>query len=109
MHPITRSFFLLTGAVCYELVATSGRILKLGENSKDARTKADLKFRTAERQATAQRRAMAEYEAESERRRIKSSKLKELRLAKEAEEAVERTAKGALPKKTKSAPKTPKK
>ena len=52
----------------------------------EARAKAEFKFRKAEREATSLDRAMAEYAAESENRRTKSAKLKELRLRKEAEE-----------------------
>jgi hypothetical protein len=69
------------------VVRNRERSLLLAENWNDARAKANLKFRAAERQVTVQRRAKAEYEAESERLRIKSSKLKELRLAKEVADA----------------------
>ena len=55
-------------------------------NFDEARAKAEFKIRKAEREATSLDRAMAEYAAESENRRIKSAKLKELRLKKEAEE-----------------------
>lgn len=56
----------------------------MADNSKEARARADLKFRKAEREATARDLAKAEIAAETERRNAKSSKLKELRLAKEA-------------------------
>jgi hypothetical protein len=58
----------------------------LAGNFDEARAKAELKFRKAEREATSFDRAMAENAAESEKRRTKSAKLKELRLKKEAEE-----------------------
>ena len=58
----------------------------MGDSSKDVRAKADLRFRKAERAATARDQAMNEYAAEDEKRRIKTAKLRELRLAREAEE-----------------------
>jgi hypothetical protein len=75
----------------------------LGDSSKDVRAKADLRFRKAERAATARDQAMNEYAAESERRRLKTAKLKELRLAKEAEEQA--AAASAPPPKKKPAAK----
>jgi hypothetical protein len=77
----------------------------LGDSSKDVRAKADLRFRKAERAATARDQAMNEYAAESERRRLKTAKLKELRLAKEAEEQA--AAASAPPPKKKPAAKAP--
>ena len=71
----------------------------MGDSSKDVRAKADLRFRKAERAATARDQAMNEYAAESERRRVKTAKLKELRLAKEAEEQAAATASVPPPKK----------
>jgi hypothetical protein len=71
----------------------------LGDSSKDVRAKADLRFRKAERAATARDQAMNEYAAESERRRLKTAKLKELRLAKEAEEQATAAASAPPPKK----------
>ena len=71
----------------------------LGDSSKDVRAKADLRFRKAERAATARDQAMNEYAAESERRRLKTAKLKELRLAKEAEEQAAAAAVPPVPKK----------
>ena len=79
----------------------------MGDSSKDVRAKADLRFRKAERAATARDQAMNEYAAESERRRIKTAKLKELRLAKEAEEQATAAASAPPPKK-KPAAKAPK-
>ena len=52
----------------------------------EARAKAELIFRKPERETTSFDQAKAEYAAEREKRRIKSAKLKELRLKKEAEE-----------------------
>lgn len=78
----------------------------MGDSSKDVRAKADLRFRKAERAATARDQAMNEYAAESERRRLKTAKLKELRLAKEAEEQA--TAAVAAPPKKKPVAKLPK-
>jgi len=71
----------------------------LGDNSKDVRAKADLRFRKAERAATARDQAMNEYAAEDEKRRIKTAKLKELRLAREAEEQAAAAAVAPAPKK----------
>ena len=71
----------------------------MGDSSKDVRAKADLRFRKAERAATARDQAMNEYAAESERRRIKTAKLKELRLAKEAEEQATAAASPPPPRK----------
>ncbi|UVC16789.1 hypothetical protein [Mesorhizobium onobrychidis] len=57
------------------------------ENSKDtARARADLRFKKQEEAATVRQKAMAEYVAESDARQIKTSKLRALRLAKEAED-----------------------
>ena len=59
----------------------------LVENSKDtARARADLRFKKQEEAATVRQKAMAEYVAESDARQIKTSKLRALRLAKEAED-----------------------
>lgn len=71
----------------------------MGDSSKDVRAKADLRFRKAERAATARDQAMNEYAAESERRRLKTAKLKELRLAKEAEDQAAAAANAPPPKK----------
>jgi hypothetical protein len=78
----------------------------LADSSKEARAKADLKFRKAEREATARDLAKAEYAAEAEKRKAKSSKLKELRLAKEAADL---TASDVAPAKKKPVRKTVKK
>ena len=75
----------------------------MGDSSKDVRAKADLRFRKAERAATARDQAMNEYAAESEKRRLKTAKLKELRLAKEAEE---QAAAAAIPAPLKKKPAT---
>jgi hypothetical protein len=80
----------------------------LGDSSKDVRAKADLRFRKAERAATARDQAMNEYAAESERRRLKTAKLKELRLAREAEEQAAAAVTEPAPKKKKPAAKAPK-
>jgi hypothetical protein len=58
----------------------------LAGNFDEARAKAEPTFRKSEREATSFDRAMAEYAAEGKKRRIKSAKLKELRLKKEADE-----------------------
>ena len=71
----------------------------MGDSSKDVRAKADLRFRKAERAATARDQAMNEYAAEDEKRRIKTAKLKELRLAREAEEQAAAAAIAPPPKK----------
>jgi len=59
------------GPVCYQSAWRSinrARNQSLGDSSKDVRAKADLRFRKAERAATARDQAMNEYAAESERR-----------------------------------------
>jgi hypothetical protein len=97
-----RHYFPFFGPVCYQLAPRSinrARNQSLGDSSKDVRAKADLRFRKAERAATARDQAMNEYAAESERRRIKTAKLKELRLAKEAEEQATAVASAPPPKK----------
>jgi hypothetical protein len=85
-----------------------GEEMSLGDSSKDVRAKADLRFRKAERAATARDQAMNEYAAESERRRLKTAKLKELRLAKEAEELATAVASAPPPKKKAAVVKVPK-
>jgi hypothetical protein len=80
----------------------------LADNSKDAvRARADLRFKKAEEASSNRQKAMAEYAAEGEARRKKTSKLKELRLAKEA--ATEAAAAAApKPAKKASRPRKPK-
>lgn len=57
------------------------------ENSKDtARARADLRFKKQEEAATVRQKAMAEYVAETDARKVKTRKLRALRLAKEAED-----------------------
>ena len=105
-----RHYFPFFGPVCYQSASrsiNSARNQSLGDSSKDVRAKADLRFRKAERAATARDQAMNEYAAESERRRLKTAKLKELRLAKEAEEQATAAASAPPPKK-KPAAKVPK-
>lgn len=63
---------------------------------------ADLTFRKAEREATARDLVLAEHAAEAERRKAKSSKLKELRLAKEVADLA---ANDGAPVKKKASPK----
>jgi hypothetical protein len=59
----------------------------LVENSREAaRARADLRFKKQEEAATVRQKAMAEYVAESDARQAKTSKLRALRLAKEAED-----------------------
>jgi hypothetical protein len=97
-----RHYFAFCGPVCYQSASRSinrARNQSLGDSSKDVRAKADLRFRKAERAATARDQAMNEYAAESERRRVKTAKLKELRLAKEAEEQAAAAASAPPPKK----------
>lgn len=77
----------------------------MADSSKEARAKADLKFRKAEREATVRDLVLAEHAAEAERRNAKSSKLKELRLAKEAADLA---ANDGAPVKKKSPRKTTK-
>ncbi len=78
----------------------------LVENSRDtARARADLRFKKQEEAATVRQKAMAEYAAESDARKVKTDKLRALRLAKEAEDlansAATPTAKPARAKKKK--------
>jgi hypothetical protein len=66
----------------------------LVENSKEtARARADSRFRKAEEASTARQKAMAEHLAEEAARRVKTKKLRELRLAKEAADAAAEAAK----------------
>jgi hypothetical protein len=59
----------------------------LVENSREAaRARADLRFKKQEEAATVRQKAMAEYAAETDARQAKTSKLRALRLAKEAED-----------------------
>jgi hypothetical protein len=102
LFPLFRAGLLSIGSA----INQSARIQSLGDSSKDVRAKADLRFRKAERAATARDQAMNEYAAESERRRLKTAKLKELRLAKEAEEQATAAA-AAPPPKKKSVAKVP--
>ena len=73
----------------------------LVENSRDT----DLRFKKQEEAATVRQKAMAEYAAESDARKVKTDKLRALRLAKEAEDlansAATPTAKPARAKKKK--------
>jgi hypothetical protein len=104
------TLFPLCGPVCYQSASRSinpARNQSLGDSSKDVRAKADLRFRKAERAATARDQAMNEYAAESERRRLKTAKLKELRLAKEAEEQAAAASSPAPPKKKPAAKASP--
>ena len=58
---------------------------QLVESFKDtARARADSRFKKSEDASTQRQKAMAETAAEDQARRVKTSKLKELRLAKEA-------------------------
>jgi hypothetical protein len=101
-YTMPRHYFPFFGPVCYQSASRSiswARNQSLGDSSKDVRAKADLRFRKAERAATARDQAMNEYAAESERRRLKTAKLKELRLAKEAEELATAAATAPPPKK----------
>jgi len=75
-------------------------------NSKEMHARAELGFKKFQRAATTRARPMAEYVAEGEKRRIQSSKLKALRLAKEAEDLA---AAQAVPAKKPTARKTVKK
>ena len=76
------------------------------ENSRDtARARADLRFKKQEEAATIRQKAMAEYTAEGEARRIKTEKLKALRLAKEAADEAEAAANPPTKKTTRSAKK----
>jgi regulator of replication initiation timing len=69
----------------------------LASTSKQLRDKAEEKFKKVE----AGKRAMAEYQAESEARRIKTEKLRKLRLAKEAAAQTEEKQKPAPRRKAK--------
>ena len=57
------------------------------ENFKEtARARADSRFKKAEEASTQRQKAVAEQQAEEAARRVKTGKLRELRLAKEAED-----------------------
>ena len=66
-----------------------------------ARARADSRFKKAEEASTLRQKAMAENAAEETARRVKTNKLRELRLAKEAEDLAAEAAKPRpAPKKT---------
>lgn len=70
------------------------------ETSKEAaRARADLRFKKQEENASVRNKAMSEYTAEGEARKIKTNKLKELRLAREAADLAEAAANPPAPKK----------
>lgn len=69
----------------------------MANDAQKLRDKAEEKFKKAE----AGKRAMAEYEAEGEARRLKTEKLRKLRLAKEAAEQIESKPKPASRRKPK--------
>jgi hypothetical protein len=58
----------------------------VADGPKEARAKAELRFKRRSKAETDATRAMDEYVAEGEKRREKTANLKALRLAKEAEE-----------------------
>ena len=55
-------------------------------NSEELRAKAEQRFRKIQQAATARAQSMADYVSVGEKRKILSSKLKTLRLAREAED-----------------------
>ncbi len=76
------------------------------ENFKEtARARADSRFKKAEDASSQRRKIVAEQNAEENARRIKTEKLKELRLAKEAEDLA---AEASKPKPVKAAAKAKK-
>lgn len=70
----------------------------MADTPKQLRDKAEEKFKKIE----AGKRAMADYQAEAEARKVKTQKLRALRLAKEAADDKVETKK-RLPRKTKAA------
>ena len=77
------------------------------ENFKEtARARADSRFKKAEEASTSRQKAVAEHEAEEQARRLKTSKLREMRLAKEAEDLA---AEALKPKPAPKKPRAPRK
>jgi len=74
-------------------------------NSEELHAKAELRFRKVQQAATDQAQSVADYVAVGEKRRILSSKLKTLRLAREVEELA---AASVLPPKKRPVRKKPK-
>lgn len=68
------------------------------DSSKDARAKAELKFRKADREAGLRELRVAEQLAEAERRKNKTLLLRELRLARDAAELAANGGKPAAKK-----------
>jgi len=97
---LVRTYFALPTGICYEWFQhRQTGIEQLADSSKEAvRARADLRFKKAEEAATLREKAMAEYAAESEARKQKTSKLRELRLAKEAEDQAASEAAGPAKK-----------
>ena len=70
------------------------------ETSKEtARARADSRFKKAEEASSVRQKAVAEQNAEHEARRVKTNKLRDLRLAKEAADLAELAANPPQPKK----------
>ncbi|QPC85569.1 hypothetical protein GA830_01550 [Mesorhizobium sp. NBSH29] len=72
------------------------------DKTSDARARAELKFRKTEREASARDIIMAEQSAEAEKRKAKTSMLKELRLSREEAELAEQGAAPAKKKRVKA-------
>lgn len=70
----------------------------MGDDTKEKRNRAEQKIKRAEHAAAMRARALAEYEDAAEARRAKTSKLRALRLAREAEERAAAADKAPPPK-----------
>jgi hypothetical protein len=103
MHPAGKLISLQPPAICYPCVHTRfslNRTENLVESFRDtARARADARFKKTEAATTQREKAVAESAAEEKARRDKTSKLRELRLAKEAAELAEELANPKPPKK----------
>lgn len=77
----------------------------MGQNTEEQRANAELRFKKSKAAAAMRSQAMAEYEAEAKAVRIKSAKLRTLRLAKQAEDAAAVESAPKTAKRTRKAPK----
>lgn len=73
----------------------------MAKGSKEAQERAEASFKRKEIQARDGRKAMVEYEAATQAMRDKTAKLRELRLARDAEESRAEAEKPAAPLKKK--------
>jgi len=71
----------------------------MAESSKDARERADVRFKKTQKADAARSAALADHASEERQRKIKTEKLRELRLARDAAAAAELAANPPPPKK----------